>query len=107
MIMGRRRMFSPEIVESDRFLGMSMSAQCLYFHLGLEADDDGFVAPRKAMRIVGADDNDLKILGVKGFVIPFDESEVVVLTHWNANNHIRKDRYQPTTYVQEMRLLKS
>lgn len=103
--MSKRRMFSQKIVESDAFLDMPVSSQLLYFHLGMEADDDGFVNPRKIIRMIGAANDDLKVLMTKRFVIPF-ESGVVVIKHWAINNLIRKDWHKTTVYIDELKLLK-
>ena len=103
--MAQRRMFSLDIIDTDRFLDMPLSAQALYFHLGIRADDDGFVgSPRKITTLVGAAPDDLKILIGKGFVIPF-ESGVCVITDWRLNNYIRSDRYKATIYRKEMKML--
>jgi len=99
-----KRMFDTRIVSSDPFLDMPPSSQALYFHLGIHADDDGFVYPRKVMREVSANDDDLKILLAKKFLLSF-ESGVVVQKHWRVNNYIRADRYRPTTHRDEMALL--
>ncbi len=93
-------MFSPEVVCDDKFIDMPASSQLLYFHLGMYADDDGFVGPKKVMRMIGANEDDLKIIIAKGFVIPF-ESGVIVIRHWKVNNLVRKDWYRPTTYLEE------
>lgn len=94
--MATKRMYSPKIVESDAFLDMPASTQNLYFHLGLHADDDGFINnPRMVMRMVGASDDDMKILIAKGFLILFDDG-VILQKHWKINNYIRSDRYVPT-----------
>lgn len=93
-------MFSLDIVDSDNFLDMPSSSRCLYYDLGMRADDDGFVNPRKVIRLTNATEDDLKILIAKNYVLPF-KSGVVVITHWKRNNHIRGDRYQPTMYQQE------
>ena len=99
--MAERRMFAKTIIDSDAFLDMPMSAQCLYFHLSMRADDDGFVNnPRKIQRMVGASEDDAKILMAKRFIIAFD-SGVVVIKHWWIHNYIQKDRYKPTAYVEE------
>ncbi len=99
--MANRRMFSKQVTESDSFLDMPLSAQALYFHLGMAADDDGFVnSPKRIQRVIGANDDDLKLLIAKHFIIAF-ESGVVVLKHWKINNYIPKDRYIPTTYEEE------
>lgn len=85
---------------------MPVSTQALYFQLGMHADDDGFVGPKKVMRIMGAGEDDLKLLVVKKFVIPF-ESGVVVIRHWKVNNLVRKDWYRPSVHVEEKRLLEA
>jgi len=103
--MAKRRMFSQQITDSDAFLDMPLSAQALYFHLGMSADDDGFVNnPRRIQRLIGANDDDLKLLIAKNFVIAFD-SGVMVIKHWKINNYIPKDRYTPTVYSEEKSLL--
>lgn len=100
--MAQRRMFSLAVVDTDRFLSLPVGAQCLYFHLGMRADDDGFVAsPRKIMSFVTCTEDDFRILIAKGFVIPF-ESGVCVIRDWKENNYIQKDRYHPTRYQAEM-----
>ena len=99
--MAERRMFAKTIIDSDAFLDMPMSAQCLYFHLAMRADDDGFVNnPKKIQRMVGASDDDAKILLAKHFLIAF-ESGVVVIKHWRIHNYIQTDRYKPTVYAEE------
>lgn len=99
--MAQRRMFSLQIVDTDAFLDMPGSAQLLYFHLAMRADDDGFVGnTKKIMRMVGSADDDFKILLVKNFVIPF-QSGVCVIKHWRIHNLIRGDRYNETKYVDE------
>src|SRR5215470_9961135 len=104
--MAQRRMFSSQIVTSDEFLEMPLTSQALYFHLGMSADDDGFVSPRKILRMTGAGEDDLKVLMSKRFVIPF-QSGVIVITHWKQNNYLRNDRYTPTIYKDEMNRLSS
>lgn len=99
-----RRMFSPKITSTDKFLDMPVSARELYFQLGMNADDDGFLTPKKIMRMIGASDDDLKILAAKGFIIPF-QSGVIVITAWKVNNLVRKDWYQETIYKDEKSLL--
>ena len=93
-------MFSSQIVTADDFLEMPLTSQALYFHLGMSADDDGFVSPRKVLRMTGAGEDDLKVLMAKNFVIPF-ETGVIVITHWKQNNYLRNDRYTPTIYKAE------
>lgn len=103
--MAERRMFAKTIIDSDAFLDMPMSSQCLYFHLCMRADDDGFLNnPKKIQRMIGASDDDLKLLTVKNFVIPFDTG-VVVIKHWKIHNYIQNDRYKPTVYTEEKELL--
>ena len=99
--MAERRMFSQKIVESDAFTDMPLSAQALYFHLNMNADDDGFVnSPKKVARSVGASEKDLKTLIEKRFLIAFP-SRVVVIKHWLMHNYIRPDRYKKTEYQEE------
>lgn len=103
--MAERRMFAKTIVLSDAFLDMPSSARCLYFTLGMFADDDGFVnSPKGIMRQCGASDGDMQILLDKKFVLLF-ESGVIVIKHWRIHNYIQKDRYKPTKYTEEMALL--
>ena len=104
--MAERRMFAKTIIDSDAFLDMPLSTQSLYFHLCMRADDDGFINnPKKIQRMVGASDDDLKLLMVKRFIIPFD-SGVVVIKHWKIHNYIQKDRYKETVYLEEKSCLK-
>ena len=103
--MAARRMFSKTITNSDPFLDMPVSCQNLYFHLGMNADDDGFVQVKSVMKQIGSNDDDLRILLVKGFLIRFGDG-VIVITAWKVNNEIRGDRYKPTYYQEHMNLLK-
>lgn len=103
--MAERRMFAKKITESDAFLDMPSSTQMLYFHLSMNADDDGFVNnPKKIQRMCGASDDDFKLLIAKRFVILF-ESGVIVIKHWKMHNYIQSDRYRPTDYVEEKSML--
>lgn len=103
--MAERRMFAKTIIDSDAFLDMPLSAQALYFHLSMRADDDGFVNnPKKIQRMVGASDDDCKLLVMKRFVLTF-ESGVIVIKHWKIHNYIRGDRKKDTVYPEEMALL--
>lgn len=91
--MAERRMMSKKIIDTDNFLDMPQSTQCLYFHLLLRADDDGFIqSPKSIMRITGCKDDDLKLLIAKGFVISF-ETGVIVIRHWRVHNYVQSDRY--------------
>lgn len=104
--MAERRMFAKTIVLSDSFLDMPLSTRCLYFTLGMFADDDGFVnSPKGIMRQCGATEDDLRILLAKRFLISFDDG-VIVIKHWRINNYLRNDRYQSTKYSEDMKLLK-
>lgn len=103
--MAEKRMFSKVIVDSDAFLDMPLSTQALYFHLSMRADDDGFLNnARKIQRLVGASDDDLRLLLMKRFVIGF-EGGILVIKHWRMNNYLRKDRYTPTVYQDEYAML--
>ena len=99
--MAERRMFAKTIIDSDPFLDMPLSTQALYFHLSMRADDDGFINnPKKIQRMIGASDDDLRVLVMKRFILPF-ESGVVVIKHWRMHNYIRNDRYKETVYQEE------
>ena len=103
--MAERRMFAKSIVLSDAFLDMPLSARCLYFTLGMLADDDGFVSsPKAIMRQCGASVDDMNVLLSKRYVLSF-ESGVIVIKHWKINNYLRSDRYQKTTYLEEKETL--
>ena len=98
-------MFTKKITESDAFLDLPTSTQALYFHLCMSADDDGFVSnPKTIKRIVGASDDDMKLLLLKRFIISF-ESGIIVIKHWRMHNYIAKDRYRETEYLGEKNLL--
>lgn len=99
--MAERRMFAKTIIDSDHFIDMPVTARLLYYDLAMRADDDGFVnSPKKIMRMVGASEDDLRILCARQFIIPF-ESGVVVIRHWRIHNYIQNDRYKATIYAQE------
>ena len=99
--MAERRMFAKTIIDSDAFLDMPLTTQALYFHLSMRADDDGFVNnPKKILRMVGAGEDDAKLLITKQFIIPF-ESGIVVIRHWKIHNYIKSDRYKPSVCTEE------
>lgn len=103
--MAERRMFTKKIIESDAFIEMPLSAQALYFHLNMAADDDGFLNnPRRIMRSIGASEDDYRLLVAKSFIIIFD-SGIIVIKHWKMHNYIQKDRYHPSGYVEEKSML--
>lgn len=103
--MANRRMFSLSVIDTDKFLDMPVSSQLLYFHLGMRADDDGFVSsPKRIARTTNCGDDDLRILATKGYIIPF-ESGVVVIRHWRQNNQLRSDRYRETVCKNEKAIL--
>lgn len=96
-----KRMISNTIIENDIFTELPFSAQCLYFHLILKADDDGFVSsPKKILRSIGTTEDDLQKLINTGYVDIFD-SGVLVINHWNVHNSIRKDTYKNTIFQKE------
>lgn len=100
--MANKRMFTMKICDSDAFLDMPLSTQCLYFHLNMRADDDGFIGnPKKIMRLVGASEDDLKILIAKKFLLVYEDSGVIVIKHWRMHNTISKTRYHETEYITE------
>ena len=94
-----------KIVDTDAFLDMPLSTQCLYFHLNMRADDDGFIGnPKRIEKIIGANDDDLKLLIAKRFVILFDDG-VIVIKHWRMHNTLSRDRYIETSYTDEKKKL--
>lgn len=96
--MAEKRCFSMSIVDSDAFMEMPLSTQCFYFHLGMRADDYGFVNnPRRIAKLVGASDDDFKLLVSKRFLLLFDNG-VVVIKHWRMNNNLRDDRLKAPQY---------
>lgn len=103
--MAERRMFAKTIIDSDAFLDMPLSTQALYFHLSMRADDDGFLNnAKKIMRTIGANQNDYDLLIAKSFIIQFDDG-ICVIKHWRINNYLRSDRYKPTVYADQMKML--
>lgn len=99
--MAEKRMFSKKIIDTDWFMDMPASTQNLYFHLSMRADDDGFVSsPKRIIKLIGATEDDYKILIGKKFIIPF-ESGVCVIKDWRINNYLRNDRYTETIYQEE------
>ena len=102
--MAQKRMFDKGLLETDDFIDMPMSTKALYFLLGMEADDEGFVSPKRVIRLYGGGEDDIKVLISKGYVIKF-ESGVIVITDWNENNYLDKNRIKETKYQQEKKLL--
>lgn len=103
--MAKKRMFSLDIVDTDKFLDMPATTQSLYFHLGVRADDEGFVSsPRKIVTLSNCGMDDLRLLASKGYIIPF-ESGVIVITDWHINNWVRADRKQETIFAKEKSML--
>jgi hypothetical protein len=99
--MAERRMFAKAIIDSDKFLDMPLSTQALYFHLSMRADDEGFISnPKKIMRMIGADEDSMKLLIAKQFIIPF-ESGIVVIKHWRIHNYIQADRFKKSLCTEE------
>ena len=102
--MAQKRMFDRAIIDTDRFMDLSLSSKALYFLMGMEADDEGFVSYKKVMRIHGGNEDDIRVLLAKEFIIKF-ESGVVVITDWNKNNYLQENRIKPTEYTKEKKLL--
>jgi len=103
--MAERRMISKKIIHSDAFLDLPSSTQNLYFHLLLEADDEGFVnSPKRIQRTVGATDVDAQLLFQKKFLLGF-ESGVIVIKHWRIHNYIQNDRFKKTAHTEERKML--
>jgi uncharacterized phage protein (TIGR02220 family) len=98
-------MFAKTIIDSYSFLVMPLSTQSLYFHLSMRADDEGFVNnPKKIARMIGTNDDEIKVLLAKNFILGF-ESGIIVIKHWKLHNYIQKDRFKATVYTDEKALL--
>lgn len=99
--MANKAIFSKTIIDTDAFIEMPATTQNLYFHLNMHADDDGFIGnPKRIGRMIGASDDDFKILIAKKFIIVF-ESGVIVIKHWRIHNTLSKMRYKETSYLDE------
>lgn len=98
--MARKRMFDLDVINQDSFFDLPMEAKALYFLMGMEADDEGFVSPRKILKLYGGTEDSLRVLAAKGYIIPF-KTGVIVITDWKRNNYIQKDRLKPTIYQEE------
>jgi hypothetical protein len=103
--MAQKRMFDKSVIETDKFLDISLTAKALYFLLGMEADDEGFVSPTRVMRLYGGELGDLKNLIDTGLIIPFNKGTVIVITDWHQNNWLNTNRIKPTQYQNEKKLL--
>ena len=104
--MGDRRMLTRKVTDDDHFMSLSASAQALYLHLSMSADDDGFcnqvaLCMFKAHASVG----DLESLLTLRYLYQF-ESGVIVIKHWRMANALRKDRYTPTVWQKEFSMLR-
>ena len=93
-------MFDLDIINQDSFFDLPMDAKALYFLLGMEADDEGFVSPKKVLRLYGGTEDSLKVLIAKNYIIPF-ETGVIVITDWKRNNYLDKNKVKPTIYQEE------
>jgi len=103
--MANKRMFNLSVVDTDNFLDMPISSRLLYYELGMRADDDGFVDNwKKILLFTGLKEDDMKVLILKQFIIPF-ESGVIVIRHWRMNNYLQNDRIKPTIYQEELKKL--
>ena len=96
--MANRRMFSKEVVETDLFLQLPLSAQALYFHIGMRADDDGFIdPPTVTLRACGARSKDLQALIQGGFIYQYSDGVCLVID-WRLNNELKGDRTTASKY---------
>lgn len=100
-----RRMVNTKILDLDMFLDMPATTRLLYYDLLARADDDGFITPKRVMRMTGASDNDLGVLKLKNFVHAWDDG-VIVLLHWREHNHVKSDRYSPSDFYPRLKELK-
>lgn len=104
--MAERRMFTKKVTDDDNFMALSSSAQALYLHLSMSADDDGFNNQITiCMFKAHASLDDLQSLLEKRYIYQF-ENGVIVIKHWRMANALRKDRYNPTTFQEELKKLR-
>jgi len=104
--MAEKRMFTKKVTDDDNFMSLSSSAQALYLHLSMSADDDGFCNQvNLSMFKAHASIQDLEALLSKRYVYQF-ENGVIVIKHWRMANALRKDRYTPTAFQEELAQLK-
>lgn len=100
--MAERRMFTKKVTDDDNFMALSSSAQALYLHLSMSADDDGFCNQVAiSMFKAHASVQDLQTLLEKRYIYQF-ENGVIVIKHWRMANALRKDRYTPTAFQEEL-----
>ena len=100
--MAERRMFTKRVTDDDHFMGLSASAQALYLHLSMAADDDGFCNQvAVCMFKAHASTGDLEALLSNRYLYQFDNG-VIVIKHWRMANALRKDRYTPTAFQEEL-----
>lgn len=103
--MAEKRMFSKQVLWSDKFIDLPSPAQVLYFQLSMYADDEGFVnCAGYVRRLTGCSESDIEALCKNGFIIPF-ESGVYAIAHWKINNNIRSDRMKKTSFSDERDML--
>ena len=100
--MAERRMLTKKVTDDDNFMSLSSSAQALYLHLTMSADDDGFCNQVSiSMFKAHASIQDLQTLLEKRYIYQF-ENGVIVIKHWRMANALRKDRYTPTAFQEEL-----
>ena len=96
--MAKKRMLSIDVIESDEFCSLPASAQCLYLHLCMNADDDGFVDKWKSiLRYLGVRRAMLDRLIDAGYLIEMPR-EVLLVADWRRHNVVRMDRYSESAY---------
>ncbi len=103
--MAERRMLAKSIIDTDQFMNMSLSARMLYVDLAIRADDDGFISPKKVMRMTEATEEDLKELVMNDYLFQFNTG-IVVIIDWVIHNTIRRDMYHKSLYTKERALIK-
>ena len=100
--MAERRMFTKKVTDDENFINLSSSAQALYLHLSMSADDDGFTSQISvSMFKAHASVQDMEALLEKRYIYQFDNG-VIVIKHWRMANALRKDRYSPTAFQEEL-----
>ena len=86
--MTERATFLKAIISSDDFLNLPLSAQALYFHLNISANEKGVLyCPKTIAKYIGADESDYRLLLNKRFITQ-NKDVGITITHWREHNGI-------------------
>lgn len=91
-------MISKTVTQTQRFLQMPLESQALYFHLIQNSDDDGVVEAFPIVRMIGANEDNLKLLNAKNFIRPLNDEMVYFIIDFFEQNQIKSNQYKPSRY---------